>query len=216
MTESEWLTSEDPAAMLRHLTQEFVGYPWAPDAGVGEKRWVPRQSPLISERKAKLLWQTITKESNFEDQHPFEPDSYIDALGSWCEDKPHTISQVKKAQFFREIVGNPFAACRLFRKEWLTPAVKQLAQAIYDGKECEYCDGFGYTTHGSNLSRHDIDCRKCKGAGHTDCWDTMPILGDALEEVGCTDEGILRHCREDGCPHVRGCWVIDLILGFEW
>ena len=40
----------------------------------------------------------------------------------------------------------------------------------------------------------------------------LPVLGDALEEAGCTDADILAHCRSAG-PHVRGCWVVDLILG---
>jgi hypothetical protein len=42
----------------------------------------------------------------------------------------------------------------------------------------------------------------------------LPILADALEDAGCTDQGILSHCRGDG-PHARGCWVVDLILGRE-
>ena len=40
----------------------------------------------------------------------------------------------------------------------------------------------------------------------------LPILADALEEAGCTDSAILSHCRERG-EHVRGCWVVDLLLG---
>jgi hypothetical protein len=40
----------------------------------------------------------------------------------------------------------------------------------------------------------------------------MPILADALEEAGCGNGDILAHCRGDG-PHVRGCWVVDLVLG---
>jgi hypothetical protein len=39
----------------------------------------------------------------------------------------------------------------------------------------------------------------------------MPILADALEDAGCDNEEILRHCRGPG-PHVRGCWVVDLVL----
>jgi hypothetical protein len=42
----------------------------------------------------------------------------------------------------------------------------------------------------------------------------LPILYDALLDAGCDDEAVLSHCRSDG-PHVRGCWVIDLILGKE-
>lgn len=45
-------------------------------------------------------------------------------------------------------------------------------------------------------------------------FDRLPILADALEEAGCTDEAILAHCREPG-PHVRGCWVVDLLLRKE-
>ena len=45
-------------------------------------------------------------------------------------------------------------------------------------------------------------------------FDRLPILADALEDAGCDDADILRHCREPG-EHVRGCWVIDLLLGKE-
>jgi hypothetical protein len=44
------------------------------------------------------------------------------------------------------------------------------------------------------------------------CFEELPILADALEDAGCADEDILAHCREPG-GHVRGCWVIDLLLG---
>ncbi len=43
-------------------------------------------------------------------------------------------------------------------------------------------------------------------------FENMPILGDALEEAGCEEEQVLEHCRSAG-PHVRGCWVVDLLLG---
>ena len=39
----------------------------------------------------------------------------------------------------------------------------------------------------------------------------MPILADALQDAGCDNTDILDHCRGDG-PHVRGCWVVDLVL----
>jgi hypothetical protein len=63
-------------------------------------------------------------------------------------------------------------------------------------------------------------------------WQTMPVLAlaqaiysersfermleltDALEEAGCHDADILAHCRGSG-PYVRGCWVVDLLLGQE-
>lgn len=39
-----------------------------------------------------------------------------------------------------------------------------------------------------------------------------PILADALEDAGCTDVAILEHLRCEE-PHVRGCHVVDAILG---
>jgi hypothetical protein len=43
---------------------------------------------------------------------------------------------------------------------------------------------------------------------------TMPILADALQDAGCDRDDVLSHCRGPG-PHVRGCWVVDLVLGKE-
>jgi hypothetical protein len=40
----------------------------------------------------------------------------------------------------------------------------------------------------------------------------LPLLADALAEAGCTDADILDHCRQPA-EHVRGCWVVDLLLG---
>jgi hypothetical protein len=45
-------------------------------------------------------------------------------------------------------------------------------------------------------------------------FSAMPILADSLQDAGCEDEQILAHCRGNG-PHVRGCWVVDLVLGKE-
>lgn len=42
----------------------------------------------------------------------------------------------------------------------------------------------------------------------------LPILADALEEANCTSEAMLAHCRA-GREHVRGCWVLDALLGKE-
>jgi hypothetical protein len=42
-------------------------------------------------------------------------------------------------------------------------------------------------------------------------FSAMGVLGDALEEAGCDDPGILGHCRSG--VHARGCWLVDSILG---
>ena len=43
----------------------------------------------------------------------------------------------------------------------------------------------------------------------------MPILADALQDAGCEQEEILNHCRDADATHVRGCWVVDWVLGKE-
>jgi hypothetical protein len=44
-------------------------------------------------------------------------------------------------------------------------------------------------------------------------FDRMPILADALQDAGCDSDDILSHCRDANATHVRGCWVVDLLLG---
>jgi ATP-dependent Clp protease ATP-binding subunit ClpA len=39
----------------------------------------------------------------------------------------------------------------------------------------------------------------------------LPILADALEDAGCTDQELLGHCRQPG-DHSDRCWVVDLLL----
>jgi hypothetical protein len=43
----------------------------------------------------------------------------------------------------------------------------------------------------------------------------MPILADALQDTGCDSEDVLSHCRDVHATHVRGYWVVDLVLGKE-
>jgi hypothetical protein len=42
-------------------------------------------------------------------------------------------------------------------------------------------------------------------------FERLPVLADALEQAGCNNADILAHCRQPG-THVRGCWLIDLVL----
>ena len=89
----------------------------------------------------------------------------------------------RRAALLRDILGNPWRPVTVDRC-WLTPTVLSLAQDAYDQRD--------------EASDHLDPVR-------------LAILADALEEVGCTETDILAHLRSPG-PHVRGCWVIDLIL----
>jgi hypothetical protein len=45
-------------------------------------------------------------------------------------------------------------------------------------------------------------------------FEDLPILHDALLDAGCDNQDVLDHCKDPG-PHVRACWVLDLLLGKE-
>lgn len=60
--------------------------------------------------------------------------------------------------------------------------------------------------------RTDIAVAMARKMDESRDFSAIPILTDALEEAGCSDAAILEHGRGPG-PHVRGCWVIDLLLG---
>lgn len=65
------------------------------------------------------------------------------------------------------------------------------------------------------LTWNDGSVRKIAQAIYDErAFDRLSILADALEEAGCTNQDILNHCRQPG-DHMRGCWVVDLILGKE-
>lgn len=44
-------------------------------------------------------------------------------------------------------------------------------------------------------------------------FSVMPILADALQDAGCDNDDVLDHCRDKAATHVRGCWVVDFLLG---
>ncbi len=92
---------------------------------------------------------------------------------------------------FREVIGNPFAP-RTAVPTWMQPAER--------------------ATPGW-LIRVSETARAVATAIHRDqAYDRFPILADALEEEGCTDDELLLHMRVPS-GHVRGCWALDAVLG---
>jgi hypothetical protein len=94
--------------------------------------------------------------------------------------------QEQQAHLLRDIFGNPFRPATL-DPICLTPTVQSLATAIYEQPA---------------LPEGTLDPAR------------LAILADALEDAGCDNGEVLGHCRSPG-PHVRGCWLIDLILARE-
>ena len=92
--------------------------------------------------------------------------------------------------------------------------------ARHNPSQCAIClrDIFGNPFRPASLDPawlrwNDAAIPRIAQATHDDRrFQDLPILADALEEAGCTSGDILEHCRGPG-PHVRGCWVVDLLLG---
>jgi len=83
--------------------------------------------------------------------------------------------------------------------------------------ECTICQGSGVLLESLTFDpawRTTTVVGIAQRIDDTGDFDAMPILADALEEAGCEDERVLRHCK-GGNEHLRGCWVVDLILGNE-
>lgn len=69
-----------------------------------------------------------------------------------------------------------------------------------------------YAHHAWLKSNDDTIPRLAHAIYDERAFDRLPMFADALEEAGCMNADILSHCRQSG-EHVRGCWVVDLILG---
>jgi hypothetical protein len=57
----------------------------------------------------------------------------------------------------------------------------------------------------------DLECPDLSVLATPDC-SAMYVLADAVEEAGCANRALLEHLRAPR-RHVRGCWVLDLLLG---
>ena len=128
-----------------------------------------------------------------------------------------------RANLLREIVGNPFSPV-VVAPEWRTPDVVSLSKDAFEiapvggcmdpltimavadaleeagcqGRfhECDQCDDAGMFSEGFQVS---IKCPICDGTKKV--FVEHPLLWH------------LRSCKQS--PHVRGCWVIDSLLGLE-
>ncbi len=102
-------------------------------------------------------------------------------------DKERKARLALHADWLRDIFGaSAFRKARLGSAvlKWREGTVVTLAETVYEERE---------------LPSGNLDKAK------------LAVLADALEEAGCNDADMIAHLRRSG-PHVRGCWVVDLIL----
>jgi hypothetical protein len=112
------------------------------------------------------------------------------------------------AALLRDIVGNPFRPMTRLRPPdppWLTAKVLA-ATGPWTHLLDSWFNPAWVTSDAVALARQMYESRD---------FSAMPILADALQDTGCDHAGILDHCRDEKATHVRGCWVVDLVLGKE-
>jgi hypothetical protein len=236
MTEQEWLTSTDPAAMLTHVQGKLS----------------PRKLRLFACACARQSWTVLDYrgrravvhcEDVAENGLPWDPAQGGDENWDlWRVDLAGKgQSPALQAILLRDICGNPFRRTCLCgvgapqpdcprAARIRTPTVLAVARAAYEdrpGRVCKRCGGGRawpkFLGDASDYGRRITDaclnaCPDCLGTGHTEDGtldpDHLAILADALEDAGADNVDLLAHLRGPG-PHVRGCWCVDLLLGKE-
>jgi hypothetical protein len=133
------------------------------------------------------------------------------------DDAPQTGSRRHACDLVRCVFGTPFPRRSVRKNRWLARAALGLLSALG-----------GHPTRPSEPTGDEVlPSPICSPGWLTDTvlalarqmyasreFSAMPILADALQDAGCEEEQILNHCRGPG-PHVRGCWVVDSVLGKE-
>jgi hypothetical protein len=114
-----------------------------------------------------------------------EYEQFLREIGT-LSDPPVPEETTEQVGIIRDVFGNPFRPVTL-ELAWRTSTVTSLVQMAYEER----------ILPGGELDKQHL-----------------AVLGDALEEAGCTERAILDHLRVPG-PHVRGCWAVDLLLSKE-
>lgn len=214
MTEAEWLTCTDPGGMLMFLhrcgrTGErqlrlFVSH------CLRRQVWHllderGREAVTMAERLAEGVvprdeWDPLTAamDTAFHTTHEKAPKAATKAASMAIWNGVHAARNIQIARHIRDALGQEArdAARRdqavLLRDLFVfrVPSIKP-----------------AWTGWNANAV-----CHIAQAIYDEKAFDGMPILADALEDGGCDNTDILTHCRSEE-PHVRGCWVVDLLLG---
>jgi hypothetical protein len=211
MTEAEWLSGEDPLAMLRFLDK-------GRDFGL---RFLPRS---FSERKLRRKLRSYAAHAYYavhagsaHVRDETERQTLLTGVERWV-DAPGTES-AEVTEFLAILGGRPSWA--LWQTSWgLADQITVGPESTLGIRRRQAC--LLRCLVGNPYRRARINPRwltstvvaLAEGIYVDRAFDRLPILADALQDAGCDSADILAHCRSDG-PHVRGCWVVDLILGTE-
>jgi hypothetical protein len=231
MTESEWLTGGDSTTLLVFLRGKASDRKyrlWA--CAVCRRAWKllrfesSRAAVVVAERYAdgqatRAECEAAEQACSDELRRAREEDTISTSkefhYRFWTEEKA-SYTLLQDCYPIPECCGSIASDCWMFP----SPESKELEETEPED-ECNLVrDIFGnpfrpVTMNPSWLRWNDGTVVKiAQGLYEERAFDRLPILHDALLDAGCDDEDILAHCLSEG-PHVRGCWVIDLILATD-
>lgn len=220
MTEQEWLRSNDPDPLWRHLE--------VPDPPPS----MLRQSRLLACAMARLAWHVHDEQGrqiiaameryadgreslegfsalmgDYWDRVENEVDERLQAAGNCVLGLETALHENYPLRFAVTQGRLALAACQRSDDVWRSGQLPQICETMRDI--------FGNPFRPVRLDlrwRTSTVIDLARGIYDERAFERLPILADALQDAGCDEEAIIRHCRSDG-PHVRGCWVVDLLLG---
>ncbi len=187
MTEQQWLKSRTPGEMLEHL--ELVG---------------------AAERKVRLFICACWRPRIHLVAGAAEMLAEIEAVeGDRYHDLPQGYFPTYRDYWYAALTSSSVHIQFTTRKlpESGLPAEQQVAVLR---------DLFGNPFRPASFSpdwRTDTAVSLARTMYEARDFSAMPILADALQDAGCDNDDILSHCRDANATHVRGCWVVDSVLG---
>jgi len=210
MTEDEWLECHNSAAMLEFVRPKATKRKLRLFAAASFRR-LTHLLPDSRQQHAIEMLENVTDETEFprgigQGARMALPPS-ADSYAGKCADDPYYVGLM----LYREFMSSS-TACHA------TAALNGLADHI--AEQMEQCRLlrciFGPLPFRpivfDDAWRTPAAVAQARAIYEEKAFDRLPILGTTLREAGCHDTSILDHCRQPG-PHVRGCWVVDMLLG---
>lgn len=215
-TEAEWLAGTDPSPMLMAVR--------------GLRKY--RKLRMFAVACCRLIWDDLPDERSRRAIDVSE--RYADVVVDSQElERARLAAQDAHLESFRQrgkigsclewasvYVADPAEFHAAKTVSWMTATARQeggVTAAQFPLQSSLLRDIFGNifrpATLDSTWSAQNKQIRKLAEAIYANrAFDQMPALADAIEEDGCHNTDILDHCRSAG-RHVRGCWVVDLLIG---
>jgi hypothetical protein len=223
MTESEWMACDDPHAMLKFLEGRASGRKLRLFAVACCCRFWrlliderSKKAVLVAERDADQARPEAVAEAFHESQCAFRvceyaSDRHADAAWAACQlaepSEDRLEKAVRVALLAANAAGYPNDSSYSTDRDRIEVEYRHQCHLLRD------MDGnpFGPVNLDPTWLSPNV-VALARTIYEERAFDRMPELADVLEEAGGYEADILGHCRKPG-PHVRGCWVVDLILG---